>query len=90
VVGGARADDPDVAAGYDCDYAQDVLYKAFNVDLSTNDPAAFEFLSNFQWTADDQNEVALAIQDGTDPEEAAQAWLDANQDVWQAWLPAAS
>lgn len=83
-------EDPDAAAGYDCDYAEDVLYKAFNADLGTNDPAAFEFLSNFQWTADDQNEVALAIQDGTDPEEAAQAWLDANQDVWQAWLPAAS
>jgi glycine betaine/proline transport system substrate-binding protein len=83
-------EDPDVAAGYDCDYAEDVLYKAFNADLETNDPAAFEFLSNFQWTADDQNEVALAIQEGTDPEEAAQAWLDENQDVWQAWLPAAS
>jgi glycine betaine/proline transport system substrate-binding protein len=83
-------EDPDVAAGYDCDYAEDVLYKAFNADLETNDPAAFEFLSNFQWTADDQNQVALSIQEGTDPEEAAQTWLDENPDVWQAWLPAAS
>ena len=47
------------------------------------------FLSNFEWTADDQNGVALAIQDGAEPEEAAQEWVDANQDVWQAWLPAA-
>jgi glycine betaine/proline transport system substrate-binding protein len=83
-------EDPDVAAGYDCDYAEDVLYKAFNADLETNDPAAFEFLSNFQWTADDQNQVALAIQEGTDPEEAAQTWLDEHPDVWQGWLPAAS
>jgi glycine betaine/proline transport system substrate-binding protein len=83
-------EDPDVAAGYDCDYAEDVLYKAFNADLETNDPAAFEFLSNFQWTADDQNQIALSIQEGTDPEEAAQTWLDENPDVWQAWLPAAS
>lgn len=83
-------EDPDVAEGYDCDYAEDVLYKAFSAELETKDPAAFEFLSNFQWTADDQNEVALAIEEGTDPEEAAQAWLDQNQETWQAWLPAAS
>lgn len=81
------AEDPDVAAGYDCDYAEDVLYKAFSAELESKDPAAFAFLSNFNWTADDQNEVALAIQEGTDAEEAAQAWIDANQDVWGAWLP---
>ena len=82
-------EDPDAAEGYDCDYADDVLYKAFSSELETKDPAAFEFLSNFQWTEVDQNEVALAIQEGTDGEEAAQAWLDANPDVWEAWLPAA-
>ena len=38
---------------------------------------------------EDQNGVALAIQEGAEPEEAAQEWVDANQDVWQAWLPAA-
>ena len=37
----------------------------------------------------DQNGVALAIQEGAEPEEAAQEWVDANQDVWQAWLPTA-
>jgi glycine betaine/proline transport system substrate-binding protein len=81
--------DPE-AIGYSCDYADDVLYKAFSAELESKDPAAFGFLSNFSWTADDQNEVALAIQEGTDGEEAAQAWIDANPDVWQAWLPAAS
>jgi glycine betaine/proline transport system substrate-binding protein len=80
--------DPE-AVGYDCDYADDVLYKAFSAQLEEKDPAAFGFLSNFEWTADDQNGVALAIQDGAEPEEAAQEWVDANQDVWQAWLPAA-
>jgi glycine betaine/proline transport system substrate-binding protein len=80
--------DPE-AVGYDCDYADDVLYKAFSAQLEEKDPAAFEFLSNFEWTADDQNSVALAIQEGAEPEEAAQEWVDANQDVWQAWLPAA-
>jgi glycine betaine/proline transport system substrate-binding protein len=80
--------DPE-AVGYNCDYADDVLYKAFSAQLEGKDPAAFEFLSNFEWTEEDQNSVALAIQEGAEPEEAAQEWVDANQDVWQAWLPAA-
>jgi len=82
------ADDPK-AVGYDCDYAEDVLYKAFSAELETKDPAAFEFLANFAWTAEEQNSVALQIQEGTDGVEAAQAWVDANEDVWSAWLPAA-
>jgi glycine betaine/proline transport system substrate-binding protein len=77
------------ADGYACDYADDVLYKAFSAGLEEKDPAAFQFLSNFQWTADDQNEVAVAINDGTDPLEAGQTWVDANEDVWSTWLPAA-
>lgn len=83
-------EDPDVAKGYDCDYAEDILYKAFSAELEAKDPAAFAFLSNFQWADADQNGVALAISEGTDPEAAAQEWVDANQDVWSAWLPAAS
>jgi glycine betaine/proline transport system substrate-binding protein len=66
-----------------------VLYKSFSGLLQEKDPAAFQFLSNFTWTAEDQNEVAVAINDGTDPLEAGQAWVDANEDVWSAWLPAA-
>jgi glycine betaine/proline transport system substrate-binding protein len=83
------AEDPDVAEGYDCDYAEDVLYKAFSAELETKDPAAFEFLSNFQWTEQDQNEVALAMQEGAEGPAAAQAWIDANRDVVEGWLPAA-
>jgi glycine betaine/proline transport system substrate-binding protein len=84
------AEDPEAAVGYDCDYAEDVLYKAFSAELETKDPAAFEFFSNFSWTEEDQNAVALAIQEGTDPAEAAQAWIDENTDVVDGWLPAAA
>ncbi len=80
------ANDPD-AVGYDCDYADDILYKAFSADLEAKDAAAFAFLSNFSWTEDDQNSVALAIQEEDDPEAAAQAWIDANPDVVESWLP---
>ncbi len=61
------AEDPDAAVGYNCDYAEDVLYKAFSAELQGKDPAAFEFLSNFNWTEQDQNEVALAIEEGDRP-----------------------
>ena len=88
--GAIAAEDPDAAVGYNCDYAEDVLYKAFSAELETKDPAAFEFFSNFTWTEEDQNSVALAIQEGTDPAEAAQAWIDENTDVVEGWLPAAS
>ena len=66
-----------------------MLYKAFSAELESKDAAAFEFFSNFQWTEEDQNEVALD-RGGTDPAEAAQTWIDANQDTVQGWLPAAS
>ena len=66
-----------------------MLYKAFSADLEEKDPAAFEFLSNFSWTEEDQNQVALQLQEGTEPEAAAQEWVDANQDVVDTWLPAA-
>jgi glycine betaine/proline transport system substrate-binding protein len=76
--------------GYACDYAEDVLYKAFSDQLETKDPAAFEFLSNLSYTNEDQNGIALAVDDGGESlEDAAQAWVDENEDVWSAWLPAA-
>ncbi len=83
------AEDPK-AVGYDCDYAVDTLYKAFSSGLEEKDAAAFAVLSSFQWTEDDQNSVALEIQAGTDPAEAAQTWIDANEDVWSTWLPPAT
>jgi glycine betaine/proline transport system substrate-binding protein len=76
--------------GYACDYAEDILYKAFSDQLETKDPAAFAFLSAFNYTNDDQNAVALAVDDGgMSLEDAAAEWVAANEDVWSAWLPAA-
>ena len=43
--------------------------------------------TNFTWTNDDQNSVALAIaKDGMSPEDAATQWIDANPDKVDAWL----
>ena len=81
----AAADGTDA---YACAYPQDDLYKAFNQDLQTKAPAAFALLSAMSWTNDDQNVVALGINEGDDPAVAAQKWIDENPDVWQPWVDA--
>jgi glycine betaine/proline transport system substrate-binding protein len=73
--------------GYACDYPVDVLYKAANAGLEAKNKAAFDFLSKFTITIDQQNEVAQKIAaDGMAPEAAAQEWVDANPDVVAGWL----
>lgn len=74
--------------GYNCGYPEDVLYKAFNQDLTTKSAAAQQFLTNMNYTNEMQEAIALDIDvNGMKPEEAAQKWVDANPDVWQPWLP---
>jgi len=81
----AAANDP---SKYACAYPEDDLYKAFNADLQSNAPAAFAMLSAMSYTNDDQNGIALDINNGMAPEDAAQKWIDANPDVWQPWVDA--
>ena len=73
---------------YSCAYPADPLYKAFSDKLQAKAPAALAFLSAMQWTIDDQNSVSLDLYNGTDPGDAAQAWIDANPTVWQPWVDA--
>jgi glycine betaine/proline transport system substrate-binding protein len=73
---------------YACAYPEDDLYKAFNQDLQADAPAAYALLSAMSYTNEDQNAIALDINNGTDPDAAAQKWLDANTDVWQPWVDA--
>jgi glycine betaine/proline transport system substrate-binding protein len=81
----AALDDPDA---YACAYPEDDLYKAFNDQLQTRAPAAFELLSAMNYSNEDQNSIGLDINNKVDPEEAAQNWMDAHPDVWQAWVDA--
>lgn len=81
----AASDDPNA---YACAYPQDDLYKAFNDQLQTRAPAAFALLSAMSYTNDDQNSIGLDINNGMDPEAAAQKWMDAHPDVWQPWVDA--
>src|SRR5687767_425582 len=74
--------------GYDCDYANDVLFKAFWLGLEDKAPAAFRFLSRFRYTKDDQQEIAFQVDsEGVPMQQAAQRWIAENPDVWRPWLP---
>ena len=72
---------------YACDYPPDLLYKAANAKLATKNKVAFTFLSKFQLTTDQQNEISTDIDSKKmDPAAAAQKWIDANPTVVAGWL----
>jgi glycine betaine/proline transport system substrate-binding protein len=72
---------------YACDYPVDELYKAANAGLEAKNKAAFDFLSKFQLTTDQQNEIAAMVDsDGKTADAAAAEWVAANPDVVAAWV----
>lgn len=74
--------------GVDCDYPDDVLYKIFSNELKTKAPDAYAFLKNFNYSTEDQIALIAAVElDKKTADEAAKAWIDANQAKWEAWLP---
>lgn len=56
--------------------------------LEEDAPRAYEILDNFYWETGDMEEVMLEIEDGADPSDAAQSWIDENQDTIDEWLQA--
>jgi glycine betaine/proline transport system substrate-binding protein len=80
---GCDADPATVA----CDYPEYILDKIAAADFMESGSPAADLVSNFAWTNDDQNVVAASIaQDGMTPEDAAQQWIDENEDVWKPWV----
>jgi glycine betaine/proline transport system substrate-binding protein len=73
--------------GYDCDYANDVLFKMFWLGLEDKAPEAFRFLERFKYTTDDQQEIAFEVDArGVPIEQAAERWVNENPNVWRPWL----
>jgi glycine betaine/proline transport system substrate-binding protein len=54
--------------------------------LQEDMPEAYQILDNFHWEMDDMESVMMAINEGADPQAAAQAWVDENQDTVDEWL----
>jgi glycine betaine/proline transport system substrate-binding protein len=71
-----------------CDYPDYDLDKIVSRKFADSNSPAYQLVKNFQWTNDDQNEVAKSIaEDKLSPEAAAKKWVDAHQDEVRAWLP---
>lgn len=79
---------------YDLKYLEDpkgvfgdaeTINTAVRQGLETEMPEAYQVLDNFKWTPDDIEEVMLKIDDGADPVEAAQQWIDENADTVAEW-----
>ncbi len=75
------------AGGVDCAYPDDVLMKIFSTELQGKAQDVYTFLHNFNYTNDDQIQMLGQLEEGKTVAEAAQGWVDAHEDVWQAWLP---
>jgi glycine betaine/proline transport system substrate-binding protein len=70
-----------------CDYPPYDLNKVVSVKFANSGSPAVNFIKNFSWTNDDQNQVAEYIaNEGMKDDAAAQKWVDANPDKWAAWL----
>lgn len=74
-------------AAIDCAYPKDELLKIFSAELAEKDEDVHTFLSNMNYGSDAQIEMLAKLGEGMSVEEAAQAWVDANEDLWRGWLP---
>jgi glycine betaine/proline transport system substrate-binding protein len=78
-------------AKVDCDYPPYALNKLISTEFAESGSPAVDLIKNFNWTNEDQNTVSTYIaQDGMEPEEAAQKWIDDNPDKVDAWLEGVS
>ncbi|MCQ4082564.1 ABC transporter substrate-binding protein [Streptomyces sp. RB6PN25] len=76
------------AAEIDCAYPTTPLQKYLNADFEKKGGKAAQFLKNFRWTKDEQNQVSQMIaQDGMSADAAAKKWVEEHPDVWRAWIP---
>jgi len=55
--------------------------------LEDDMPEAYQILSNFEWDVEDMENIMLEIEDdGKDPEDAANDWIDENRDKVDSWV----
>ena len=64
-----------------------MIEKLFSKKFADSGSPAYDVLSKMELTNDDQEAVAKAIAgDKEDPEDAAEAWIEENQDTVDSWL----
>lgn len=74
-------------AGYDCGKPRGPIWKAAWSGVEEKWPGAVEIIRNFDISNDDMGQmVALVDLEGQSVEDTVAAWMDANKDVWTAWI----
>lgn len=58
-----------------------IVRKGFEEDM----PDAAKILDNFKWSPEDMQSVMLELQEGTEPVQAAQNWVENNQNKVDEW-----
>lgn len=53
--------------------------------LQEENPIAYEIIDNFAWEASDMEQVMVYIQDGMEPQEAAERWVEENPELVAEW-----
>lgn len=65
---------------------EEEIHTIVRKNLKEDNPDVYNILNNFSWTQEDMEEVMLNISNGMSPEDAAQQWIDDNQDTVNSWL----
>ena len=91
ILKGARTtprSDPNPDATYDCgNPANGYLKKAAWDGMQEKWPNAYDVLTRISFTNPQIAEMAKMVDvDEMEPEDAAAAWLEQNEDVWKPWL----
>lgn len=61
------------------------IHTIARLGLKEDQPEAYQFLSNFQWTEEEMGEVMTSIQDGTPEAQAASDFIEAHPDRVTEW-----
>ncbi len=82
---------PNPNATHDCDFAPSRIFKAGWSGMAEKWPAAYEILSNYQLSVEDQQPMMGAIDvDGGSVEEVVAAWMAVNEATWKPVVDAAT
>lgn len=69
-------------------WARDVTFNYGSPNMLTDHPDAAQLIINSSLSNAEQAGMILAIDvDGRDMDEVVSEWMDANEDVWRAWIP---
>jgi len=62
------------------------IHTLVRLGLKDEQPEAYKFLDQFEWTPADMEEVMVDIYGGTSEEDAAKKWIEANPDKVSKWI----